>query len=159
MAKKIIAMLLLIVTVFSCTVLPASAATSGNCNATYTLTVVTKGSWWYPGGESITLSQSKGTFSYAKTNWLGQETGKTGTGTAYGTWRISVRATDGSHSFSRNLTGSSVKLNLKPNKTYKVTISYDGSADTFKALSYRRFRWTRHPSWRVSSTWKVSSYY
>lgn len=159
MAKKAFAMFLVIITIFSCMVLPASAATSGNRNTSYTLTVTTKANWWYPGGESITLSQSKGTFQYSKTNWLGQETGQTATKTAYGTWRISVRATDGSHSFSKTLSGSSVKLNLKANKTYQITIRYDGTMDTFKALDYRNFRWTKHPSWRVSGTWKVSSYY
>lgn len=159
MAKKIFAMFLVIITIVSCMVLPAGAASSGNRNATYTLTVTTKANWCYPGGESITLSQSKGTFEYYKTNWLGQETGKTARKTAYGTWRISVRATDGSHSFSKTLNGGSIKLNLKANKTYKITIRYDGTMDTFKALDYRRFHWVKHPSWRVSSTWKVSSYW
>ena len=159
MTKKIVAMFLVVITIFSCMVLPASAATSGNRSTSYTLTVVTKGCWWYPGGESITLSQSKGTFSYAKTNWLGQETGKTATKTAYGTWRISVRATDGSHSFSKTLSGGSINLNLKPDKTYKITIRYDDGMDTCKAMDYLNFRWTKHPSWRVSGTWKISSYY
>ncbi len=159
MVKKIFAMFLAIVTILSCVVLPASAATSGDCNTTYTLTVVTKANWWYPGGESITLSQSKGKFEYSKTNWFGMETGKTATRTAYGTWRISGRATDGSHAFSKTLSGGSVKLKLKANKTYQITIRYDGTMDIFKALDYRNFNWITHPSWCVSGTWKVSSYY
>ena len=159
MKKKILSLFLVVITLFSCMVLPANAATSGNQSTSYTLTVMTKATWWYPGGESITISQSKGTFEYSKTNWLGQATGKTATKNAYGTWRITVRATDGSHSFSKTLSGGSVKLNLKANKTYTITIRYDSTMDTFYALDYRNFHWIKHPSWRVSSTWKVSNYY
>lgn len=159
MKKRIIAIFLAVITVLSCIVLPAGAATSGNRSTSYTLTVVTKASWWYPGGESITLSQSKGTFEYSKTNWWGQETGKTGTKQAYGTWDITVRATDGSHYYTKTLTGGSIKLNLKANKTYKITITYDSTPDLIRAMDYRNFHWVKHPSWRVSGTWKVSSYY
>ena len=28
-----------------------------------------------------------------------------------------------------------------------------------RAMDYRNFHWVKHPSWRVSGTWKVSSYY
>lgn len=158
MAKKILAMFLVIITIFSCMVLPASAATTSSGTSTRTITVVTKGNWLYPGSESITLSQSKGTFTYSKTNWLGQETGKTGSKSEYGTWNISVAATDGSHSYSKTWKNGSIKLSLKPNKTYTITISYDGMQDVFRGIDYRNFRWTKYPSWRVSSTWKVSSY-
>lgn len=116
MAKRIFAIILVLTTIFSCMSLPVSAATSGNRNTSYTLTVVTRASWWYPGGESITLAQTKGVFGYSKTDWLGRETGKTATKSAYGTWRISVRALDGTHSFSKTMSGGSVKLNLKANK-------------------------------------------
>lgn len=159
MAKKLFALALVAITLFSCMIMPASAATTSSGTSTRTITVSTKASWWYPGGESITLSQSKGTFTYSKTNWLGQATGKTGSKSEYATWRISVSATDGSHSYSKTWKSGSIKLNLKPNKTYRITISYDGYQDTFRALEYRNFRWTRYPSWRVKSTWKVSNYY
>ena len=159
MAKKVLAMFLVIITIFSCMVLPASAATNSSGTSTQTITVVTKSNWLYPGSESITLSQSKGTFTYSKTNWLGQETGKTGSKSEYGTWKISVAATDGSHSFSKTWSDGSIKLNLKPNKTYKITISYDSYQDIFRGIDYRNFRWTKYPNWRVSSTWKVSNYY
>lgn len=159
MAKKVLAMFLVIITIFSCMVLPASAATNSSGTSTQTITVVTKSNWLYPGSESITLSQSKGTFTYSKTNWLGQETGKTGSKSEYGTWKISVAATDGSHSFSKTWSDGSIKLNLKPNKTYEITISYDSYQDIFRGIDYRNFRWTKYPNWRVSSTWKVSNYY
>ena len=159
MAKKFFALFLVVVALFSCMILPASAATTSSGTSSRTITVVTKSNWSYPGSESITLSQSKGTFTYSKTNWLGQETGKTGSKTAYGTWKITVSATDGSHTYSKTWNDGSIKLTLKSNKTYKITITYDGTQDIFRALDYRNFRWSKYPSWRVSSTWKVSSYY
>lgn len=112
----------------------------------------------YPGSESITLSQSKGVFSYAQTSWFGKVTGKTCTKSEYSAWRISVAATDGSHSYSRTWKNGSIKLLLKSNRTYKITVSYDSYQDTFRGLNYRNFRWTRYPSWRIASTWKVSEY-
>ena len=159
MAKKFIAMFLVIITVLSYMVLPASAATCSSGTSTRTITVKTKANWLYPGSESITLSQSKGTFTYSKTDLFGRDNGKTGTKSEYGTWKISVYATDGSHSYTRTWRDGSIKLNLKPNKTYRITISYDSYQDGFRRIEYLNFRWTKYPSWRVSSTWKVSSYY
>ena len=159
MTKRILALMLVAVSILSCMILPASAATTSSGTSTRTITVVTKANWSYPGGESITLSQSKGTFSYSETNWYGRETGKTKTKNEYGTWKITVSATDGSHSYSKTWKDGSIKLSLKANKTYKITLSYDGMQDVFRGLDYRNFRWTRYPSWRVKSTWKISSYY
>lgn len=153
MAKKLLAIFLVFATLISCMCLPASAATCSWGTRTQTITVHTKGCWWYPGSESITISQSKGCFSY--TNWQGQNATKK----AYGGWNISYYATDGSHSGTKYLSGSSVKINLKPDKTYTITISYDFNNDTFEAVSHKNFRWQTYPSWQVSSTWKVSSYY
>lgn len=158
MTKRIIAISLTIIIIFSCMVLPASADTSNYGTDTKSITVVTKANWCYPGSESITLSQSKGIFSYAKTSWFGKVTGKTCTKSEYSTWRISVAATDGSHSYSRTWKNGSIKLPLKSNRTYNITVSYDSYQDTFRGLNYRHFRWTRYPSWRVSGTWKVSEY-
>lgn len=156
--KKFISWMLTVVTLLTCLVLPANAATTSSGTSTRTITVVTKANWSYPGSESITISQSKGTFSYSKTNWLGQVTGSASK-SSYGTWKICVAATDGTHSFNKTLSGGSIKLNLKPNKTYHITVSYDGYQDVFRGLEYRNFKWTRYPSWRVSSTWKCSACY
>ena len=152
-AKKFFAIFLVLVTLFSCMVLPASAATSSSGTSTRTITVVTRASWWYPGSESISLSQSKGTFTYTKWN------GKTASKSEYGTWNITVSATDGSHYYKKTWNDGSIKLNLKPNKTYRISITYNGYVDTIRSIDYLNFRWTKYPSWRVSSTWKLSSYY
>lgn len=158
--KKTISILLAIAICISCIAmmtLSASAATSSSGTSTRTITVSTKAAYYYPGSSSITLSQTKGVVTYDKTRW-GQVVG-TGTAKYYGTWNISVRATDGSDSFSKTLSGSSVKINLKPNKTYKITVTYNWYVDTIIMIDHVNSRWTQYPSWRVSGTWKVSNYY
>lgn len=118
MTKKffsgVFALVMLFCTLFAISV-PASAATYSSGTQTRTITVVTKSNYWIFGSESITLSQSKGTCVKKSYNLF---TGKTKNTTSkqYGEWDIVVKATDGSHTFKKTLTGSSVKLNLKPTK-------------------------------------------
>ena len=158
--KKLISILLALTLCVGCIAMmpSASAATCSSGRSTQTITVNTKAVYWYPGSSSITLSQTKGVVAYDKVNWWGQVTG-TGTAKYYGTWNITVRATDGSDTFSKTLSGSSVKINLKPNKTYKITVTYNWNVDTIIMIDHVNSRWTQYPSWKVSSTWKVSNYY
>ena len=159
--KKIISILLAIAICVSCVAMmtiSASAATCSSGTSTQTITVNTKSAYYYPGSSSVTLSQTKGVVTYDKVNWKGQVIG-TGTAKYYGTWNISVKATDGSDSFSKTLSGNSVKINLKPNKTYKITVTYNWYVDTIIMIDHVHSRWTKYPSWKVSGTWKVSSYY
>ena len=158
MTKKMLVMFLALISLFSCLVFPASAATVSADNTTQTITVATKSSWLYPGSESITLSQTKGTFSFAETNWFGHETGKTKNRNEYGTWNISVSATDGSHNYTKVWENDTIRLNLKPNKTYKITVTYDGMQDIVRGIEYQNFHWSRYPSWSVKSTARVSGY-
>jgi hypothetical protein len=72
---------------------------------------------------------------------------------------IVAKSTDGTDTVKKTLTGSSVKINLKPNKTYNITVSYDGTKDTLTLLKYRNSKWTTYPSWQLKSTRKVSSYW
>ena len=142
-----------IVSIFSTT---AFAATSSSGTRTQTITVNTKANWWYPGSESITLKQTKGTRTEKNYNFL---TGKTKTKTkkCYGTWKVVAKSTDGKHTLNKKLNGGSLKLSLKANKTYKITVTWDSQADTFGTLDHGSF--TQLPTWRVSGTHKVSSYY
>ena len=130
-------------------VIPTSAATRSNGTSTQTITVTTKSNWLYPGSESITLSQTKGTLTQKNiyTNKAFQ---------SYGVWNISCRSTDGTHSFTEVLDGSSIKLNLKRDKTYKITVSWNEISTNF--LSAGKGSFITYPSWRVKSTHKVSSY-
>ena len=133
---------------------PVSAATRSRGISTQTITVTTKANWWIPGSESITLSQTKGTYEKKTLNWRGQW--KSEPVKAYGEWDIVAKATDGSHTIKKNFNGSSIKLDLKPNKTYKITVSWDTTANNLK---YKFNSFTEYPTWKVKSTYKVSNYY
>lgn len=150
-----IALLLIFCTLFSISI-PVSAATYSSGTQTRTITVRTKANYWLPGSESITLSQSKGVCTQENYNIFSGKTTKK-TSSQYGEWDIVVRATDGSHTYKKSLTGSSIKLSLKPNKTYTITVTWDSQAAIFKTR--RKGNYTAFPSWRVKSTWKVSNYY
>ena len=154
MFKSVAAFALIVCTLFAISI-PASAATCSYGTQTRTNTVSTKANWWIPGSESITIGQSKGICEKSNYNIFSGKTTKK-ISNQYGEWDITVKATDGSHSFSKTLTGSSIKLNLKPNKTYKITISWDSQAALFKSLD--KGNYTSYPTWRVKSTYKVSSY-
>ena len=153
--SSVIALAMVFCTLFAMSI-PASAATCSSGTKSRTITVTTKANWLKPGSESITLSQSKGTCVKENYNiFTGKTTRKTSN--QYGEWDIVVSATDGSHTFKKSLTGSSIKLNLKPNKTYKITVTWDTQAEFFKELD--KGNYTSFPTWRVKSTWKVSNYY
>ncbi len=155
MFTGIIAIMMVAITLFVTTV-PAFAATSSSGKSTRTIIVQTKANWWIPGGESITLSQTKGVcternFSLSKRQYV------TKTSKQYGEWDIVARATDGSHTTTATLKGGSVKVKLKPNKTYKITVTWDSTGNMFTELDHGTF--TTLPTWRVKSTYKVSNYY
>lgn len=150
-----IAFALIICTLFALSI-PVFAATSSSGTQSRTITVTTKANYLLPGSESITIGQSKGTCVKEIYNiFSGKTTRKSSN--QYGKWDISVSATDGSHTFSKSLTGSSVELKLKPNKTYNITITWDSQAEFFK--TFDKGNYTSYPSWKVKSTWKVSNYY
>ena len=153
--STVIAFVMIFCTIFSMTV-PTSAATCSNGTKTCTITVTTKSNWFSPGSESITISQSKGTCVKETYNIFSGKTKKK-TSSQYGEWDIKVEATDGSHTFTKTLKGSSIKLKLKANKTYKITITWDSTAELFKIMD--KGNYTSYPTWKVKSTCKVSNYY
>lgn len=160
MAKRILSMFLAVLMASALFVFPASAATESNGKNTCTILVTTKSNYWYPGSSSITLKQTKGEVSYSKMalkNWKYQEVG-TGTAKYYGTWNITYKSLDGSDSGSKTLSGSSVTISLKPNKTYKITVSYNSTVDMTLLLKKPNSKWTTLPSWKVSGSWKLASY-
>lgn len=147
---------ILLLSAFFTTGTPASAATSSSGTSTRVITVSTKANYWIPGSSSITLSQTKGTCQKKTYNIF---TGKTNVKNSkvYGEWDIVAKATDGSHTVKKSLTGSSVKISLKPNKTYKVTVTWDHGANTITQISKGNF--ISYPTWKVKSVYKVSNYY
>ena len=156
MFKKIMAIALTVLSIMTIFSTSAFAATSSYKKQTRTITVVTKANWLKPGSESITLKQTKGIRTEKNYNIF---TGKTTTKThkCYGDWKVVVKATDGSHTMTKTLKDGSLKLNLKANKTYKITVSWDSTADTIDSVDKGSF--TTLPTWKVSSTYKVSSCY
>ena len=149
-------LVMLFCTLFAISV-PASAATYSSGTQTRTITVVTKSNYWIFGSESIALSQSKGTCVKKSYNlFLYRKDQKDGEQTA---WRVGYRGqSDRWKSYlQKTLTGSSVKLNLKSNKTHRIPATWDRNAAVLKGLS--KGPYTFFPTWRVKSTWKVSSCY
>lgn len=142
----------MIFTTLLTTAVPSAAATKSNGIKTQTITVTTSNSIFSP---SITLKQTKGTCTEKTYNIFKKKT-VTKTSQQYGEWDISVKATDGSHSYTKTLTGSSIKLSLKANKTYKITITWDSTAAIFKELD--KGSYTTYPTWSVKSTSRIKSY-
>lgn len=132
----------------------ASAATCSNGTQTRVITVVTQANWWLPGSESITLQQTQGTVPKGvKAQWEYTFSGKVGkTKKSYARWKISYKSTDNKHSGSKTLTGKNVTINLKPNKTYKITVEWDNVGNFGESF-------IKYPTWKVSKTYKVSKYY
>ncbi len=129
---------------------PAQAAACGPIDKELTTTVVTKAEWWHPGSSSITIEQTKGTRSTVKK-------GKTVTTKTYGTFLVVAKSTDGKSTIKKTVSGKSAKINLKPNKTYKVTIYLSRSTrDTANTLKYGQF--TKYPWWHLTKAFKVTSY-
>ncbi len=154
---SVLACVMMLCTLFVVTPITASAAVSSyGTTATRTITVKTKANWWIPGSESITLKQTKGTCEKTTTNII---TGKKSKKVSkeYGTWIIVACATDGSDTVRKTLSGSSVKINLKPNKTYKITVTWKNNIAN--GIQVAKGSFTQFPTWKVSSTYKVSSYY
>lgn len=150
--KKFIALVLAVVSICTIFATTAFAATSSNGTQTRTITVSTKANWWYPGSESITLSQTKGVRS--EKNFF---TGKIKNRNCYGEWDIVAKATDGSHTVKATLKDGSEKIKLKSNKTYKITVTWDSTIDMIDSMDKGSF--TKLPTWKVKSTHKVTSCY
>lgn len=136
------------------TPISVEAATSGG-QGTSTLTVVTKANWKKPGSESVTLSNRQVVVQGYKRTLTGKK--KLQTKKYYPRYKITVKSTDGTHSFSKSMTSSSLKLNLKPDKRYKITVSYDGAyAKNFHGLSNAVM--LTGPKWAVKSVYKGECY-
>ena len=134
-------------------IVPTSAATKSNGKRSVTITVSTKANWWIPGSESITLSQTKGVCKVNRPIF------GTKTSRVYGDWDIVVRATDGTHTYKKNWDDGSITLSLKPNKTYKITVTWDETASYISTAGAGKGSFTTLPTWKVKKTYKCSSCY
>lgn len=159
--KRAISIMLAIVVLVGCLTATASASTFGGQN-TRTITVTTKSNYWIPGSSSITLKQKAATETYAKLT----NSSKTKTKAVNAYYTVSYEAVSGKyagkHSGTVTFSGTSKKINLKPDTTYKITVSFDYSRTMTRELSqpfgYSWKKCSGH-SWWVSSTYKVSACY
>lgn len=153
--SKFIAILLCVVTVFCGFGVEASARTWGHAS-TERFHVTTKANYWYPGKSSITLSQSKQTFTY-KSLFGKKEKVQKG---YFGCYTITVE--DLTKWKTKKITwngGRTKKINLDPNRSYVITVSYNSlSSEMLKKapLGYSLSN-ASSPSWEVASKCKVSS--
>lgn len=117
LTKKILSVFLCALTVFtilSSTLLQASAYSNTN-----TYTVTTKANYWYPGSESITVSQSKEVYysNKAKTKTKKRNA-------LVCTVTCKPISGTGKKTITKSFSGNSKKIALEKNTTYKVTITY-----------------------------------
>lgn len=143
--KRILSVFTVMLFILSIFTLSAYAATSGvGGGKLVTITVVTKANKWVPGRESITLSQTKGV---AYTNPQ-----RTKTGNKYGSFLITATPVSGKSTkkVTSVLSGSSVKVNLAPDTTYNVTVSWS------PAPNHVVIGWKTYPSWKVSGSCKCT---
>lgn len=155
--KKMLAVLLCLITIFSMISITASAATSGGSSSS-SIILSTKANYFYPGASSITLKQTKQTLTY-KSLYSNKTKAKTG---YYGCYNITVwNVTKQTRSYSTWYGGQTKKISLDPNCNYKITISYNPTATimfTSQPTGYS-YKSSSGPSWKVSSTWKLSYYW
>lgn len=119
--KKILSVFFAIMTVFSAfsmSTVFASAASNGST----TYTVTTKANYWYPGSESITVKQVKEKY------YSNKKKTKTKTRNALS---VTVKCTPISWSgdkkpktITKTFSGSSKKIDLDKNVTYRVVVSW-----------------------------------
>ena len=155
--SKIMAIFFCVLTLFSVSSMSASASTWGGSGSS-TVYVSTKANYWYPGASSVTLKQEKQTLTYKKL--MGSKT-KTKKG-YYGCYNIKV------YNVTKNKTsnvywggGQTKKISLDPNCNYRITVTYNSTNTALFTSAPLGYSWksSSNPSWKVSSTWKLSSYY
>ena len=154
--KKVVILLLCIMTLLSSSTADVFASTSGG-RGTQTMVIQTKSNYWYPGSSSITLKQSKQTLTYQKL-WGNKKKTQRG---YYGYYNITV--SNITKRKTNNLTwsgGQTKKIKLDGNCIYWITVSYNyAAARSFKRppLGYY-LKDMSAPSWWLSSISKVSGY-
>lgn len=153
--KKSIAIILAIVSLCSCFVFSASAATSGNSGWSRTIQVWTNKTGSTP---SITIKQNKGTFAWYSL------TGRKVTKNMYGYYNITIKPVckiDGSRTTYKTtkqvMEGGSIKLNLKKDTYYEITVSPNYVKSLEKAVGWTTvYNPAKGINWQNNSTWYVS---
>ena len=116
-ARRLTAVFLCVLTifsVFSSMMLQASAYSDTDC-----YTVTTKANYWYPGSESITVSQSKEVYYSNKAHTKTKKRNA-----LVCTVTCTPISGTGKKTINKTFTGSSKTIKLEKNTTYRVKITY-----------------------------------
>ena len=151
--KRAFAMLMCVAMVLSLCTMFAGAANvcseitgTGKPSESVTFTVETNSKW---GNNNLKLTQTKGK---ASLYWSDREP------EVYGRYTVTYKA-DGAKEKSKSFTGSEVKLDLKPNKTYTVTVtaySYESLHVLIGVTGGGFHSWSTAPVWKVSAQKNVT---
>ncbi|MBR4545695.1 MAG: fibronectin type III domain-containing protein [Oscillibacter sp.] len=146
--KRAFAMLMCVATVLSLCMTFAVAGNvcqeikgTGKPDESVTFTVTTNGKW---GKNDLKITQTKGK---ANLYWSDRQPEE------YGRYTVTYKNSNGKEK-SKKLTGSEVKLDLKPNQTYTVTVtaySYDYYHVHIGATGGGFMNWKVAPEWKVSA--------
>ena len=115
--KKIISVFLCVLTVF--TILSSTMLQASAYSDTDYYTVTTKANYWYPGSESITVSQSKEVYYSNKAHTKTKKRNA-----LVCTVTCTPISGTGKKTITESFSGSSKKINLEKNTTYRVKITY-----------------------------------
>ena len=115
--KRIFSIFLCVLTIF--TVLSSTLLHAAAYSDTDYYIVTTKANYWYPGSESITVSQSQEVYYSNKAHTKTKKRNA-----LICTVTCTPISGTGKKKITASFTGSSKKIKLEKNTTYKVTITY-----------------------------------
>lgn len=143
--------MILLIGAICCFSVNVFAATSGKMNKT-TITVTTNSKWSLL-SPYIKLQQNKAEYTYTKF-------GKTKTGSMYGVFNVTIKDCNTGKVTTKKFDGKTLKISLKRNTTYKITVAYDSTKMQIKTYcKMTNFKWKTTPNWWVSKAVRVSNYY
>ena len=115
--KRILSVFLCVLTIF--TVLSTTMLQASAYSDTDYYTVTTKANYWYPGSESITVSQSKEVYYSNKAHTKTKKRNA-----LVCTVTCTPISGTGKKTITQSFSGNSKKINLEKNTTYRVKITY-----------------------------------
>ena len=116
--KKILSVFLCVLTIF--TVLSTTMLQASAYSDTDYYTVTTKANYWFPGSESITVSQSKEVYYSNKAHTKTKKRNA-----LVCTVTCTPISGSGKKTIKKSFSGSSKKIELEKNTTYRVKITYN----------------------------------
>ena len=155
---KTFSVLLAMILLISSVNIVGEAATSGSNNSRSIIVKTRTLKRLSMNYSSITLTQSKGKYSYSINDKSGRKISKK-TGTTYGFYTVVCVPIKGrGSSKSCVFDGSSKTIKLDSDTTYKVTIKYENKETERRTGVKSKITWSAYPKWRVNSAIHVDTY-